>query len=562
MTKAGFWKKDWFLCLGVSLVMLATGGTQLIEALERFAYDWGVRASARTPSDKISVIAIDKRSIDNIGRWPWSREIHAKMIERLADTKAKVIGYTVFFSEPQLDPGLVYVNKLLEVYQRLVPVNADPSAPPRGVSPELLQIGATLQEAESALNTDRKLAESLTKAGNVVLPLLFTFGEPRGKPDKPLPEFVRKNALSIQGGSGDLPLFTSAVEVPIVDSLGAAAAAVGHLNSVPDVDGAIRTEALAITYYDEYYPSLAVMMVARSLNLTAKDIRIRPGEALQIGNFRVSADPTMQMFTYFYKDRDGRPAIQEDSFYDVASGKIPLEKYRDKIVLIGPTAAGVGSIFVTPVNPAMPAVELQAHTVSSLLQGHFFVAPTWGWVVERLVYLLIAAYLIALLPRLSAGLGAVVSAGIVANLLATHFVRMLGLAFQGQGQLDMAFDYFRKVPLDDTVMDNLYNLALDFERKRQFNKAEAAFRYMADYNPKFRDLEAKLSRAKQMSETVILGGAQTHPGGTLVLGGGAEKPMLGRYQVEKEIGKGAMGVVYLGKDPKIGRVVAIKTMAR
>src|SRR5258705_7852343 len=214
-----------------------------------------------------------------------------------------------------------------------------------------------------------------------------------------------------------------------------------------------------------------------------------------------------------------------------------------------------------------------------------------------------------MLPRLSAGVGAVLSAGIVALLIGAHFVlmtgqglwlqfmlpltllvvghillvtkrfvvtergkevsdaqstansRMLGLAFQGQGQLDMAFDYFRKVPLDDTVMDNLYNLALDFERKRQFNKAEAAFRYMAGYDPKFRDLEAKLSRAKQMSETVILGGGQTHPGGTLVLGGGAEKPMLGRYQVEKELGKGAMGVVYLGKDPKIGRVVAIKTMA-
>jgi len=609
MTKAGFWKKDWFFGLVVSLALLAAGGTQLIEGLERFAYDWGVRASARTPSDRISVIAIDKRSIDNIGRWPWSREVHAKMIESLASAKVKVIGYTVFFSEPQVDPGLTYVNRLLETYRRLVPANADPSAPPRGVAPELVQIGATLEEAESALNVDRKLAESFTKAGNVVLPILFTLGEPRGKPDKPLPEFVRKNALTLQSGSGDLPLFTSAVEVPIVESLGEAAAAAGHLNSVPDVDGAIRTEALAITYYDEYYPSLAAILVARSLNLTAKDIKIRPGEALQIGNFRVSADPTMQMYTYFYKDRDGKPAFQEDSFYDVASGKIPLDKYRDKIVLIGPTAAGVGSLFVTPVNPSMAAVELQAHTVSSLLQGHFFVTPTWGWIVERAIYLVIAVYLIAMLPRLSAGVGAVLSAGIVALLIAIHFVlmtsqglwlqfmlpltllvvghvllvtkrfvvtergkevsdaqsaanaRMLGLAFQGQGQLDMAFDYFRKVPLDDTVMDNLYNLALDFERKRQFNKAEAAFRYMAGYDPKFRDLEARLSRAKQMSETVILGGGQTHPGGTLVLGGGAEKPMLGRYQVEKELGKGAMGVVYLGKDPKIGRVVAIKTMA-
>ncbi|MCX7147378.1 MAG: hypothetical protein NT042_14555 [Sulfuritalea sp.] len=43
--------------------------------------------------------------------------------------------------------------------------------------------------------------------------------------------------------------------------------------------------------------------------------------------------------------------------------------------------------------------------------------------------------------------------------------------------------------------------------------------------------------------------------------GNVEKPMLGRYEIEKELGKGAMGVVYLGRDPKINRIVAIKTMA-
>ena len=141
--------------------------------------------------------------------------------------------------------------------------------------------------------------------------------------------------------------------------------------------------------------------------------------------------------------------------------------------------------------------------------------------------------------------------------------RMLGLAFQGQGQLDMAFDKFRKCPMDDALMENIYNLALDFERKRQFNKAEAAFRYMADYNPKFRDLEQRLHRAKAMSETVMLAGANSNANASaMMLGNGqVEKPMLGRYQLEKELGKGAMGVVYLGRDPKINRVVAIKTMA-
>src|SRR6185295_5876410 len=84
--------------------------------------------------------------------------------------------------------------------------------------------------------------------------------------------------------------------------------------------------------------------------------------------------------------------------------------------------------------------------------------------------------------------------------------RMLGIAYQAQGQLDLAWDKFRQVPMADAVMDNLYNLALDFERKRQFNKAESVFRHMNDFNPKFRDLESRMNRAKQMSETVILGG--------------------------------------------------------
>ena len=111
-------------------------------------------------------------------------------------------------------------------------------------------------------------------------------------------------------------------------------------------------------------------------------------------------------------------------------------------------------------------------------------------------------------------------------------------------------------------MEASYNLALDFERKRQFNKATAVYQYMSTHDKGFRDIESRMTRAKAMEETVMLGGGGGNAGGTLLLdGGGIEKPMLGRYEVEKELGKGAMGVVYLGKDPKISRIVAIKTMA-
>jgi eukaryotic-like serine/threonine-protein kinase len=612
--KSGFWKTDWFLGLVVVVLMLFAGSSDLLQSLERKAYDMGVQATSRTPSDRIAVIAIDDTSIANIGRWPWSRDVHAKMTDLLAGAKAKVIGNLVFFTEPQLDPGYGYVTKLLDLAVHSgAPADANPApgAPPVEPDPKLVPFVALLKEAEQQLNTDRRLAESYTKANNVLLPMLFLLGEPRGKPDKPLPDFVQKNAVAAQGNQDAGPLPTSAVQVP-VDVIGRTAAGLGHLNANPDVDGGIRTEPLVLQYFDQYYPSMSMMIAAKSLNLSPADIKVRLGEGVSLSKLRIGTDPALQMHTYFYKDRDGHPAFQVDSFYDVLTGKIPAAKYAGKIVLIGPTAAGVGSTSVTPVSPAMPPVLTLAHSVSSILQEHFFVAPTWGWIVEKVIFLLIAAYLMIALPRFKAGLALAVTAGVVALLIGTHFLlmtmsalwlqmmvpatllifghaalvskrfiiterakvksdetsaesnRMLGLAYQGQGQLDMAWDKFRQVPLSEGLMENLYNLAQDFERKRQFNKAESIFKYMAEHNPRFKDIEQRLARAKNLSETVILGGGGG--GGKTnasILGGdgSVEKPMLGRYQVEKELGKGAMGVVYLGKDPKIGRVVAIKTMA-
>ncbi|OHC69472.1 MAG: serine/threonine protein kinase [Rhodocyclales bacterium GWA2_65_20] len=609
--KANFWKSDWFLGLVVSLAVLIAGNGDLLQSLERKAYDLGVGMSSRQPADKVAVIAIDKQSLDNIGRWPWSRAIHADMIEKLAAAKAKVIATTVFFSEPQLDPGLVYIDKLIGLYGEAGGLPLTATAEEIAAQPAPFgAMGPLLRDAEEKLNTDRRLAAAMAAAGNVALPMLFRLGDPRGRPDKDLPEYVRKNAVKLAGGE-EAPIPTSSVDAAVIAALGQNAAAIGHLNNTPDIDGGIRTEALVLNHFDQTYPSLALLAAAKSLNLLPADIQVRAGDSVKLGRLKIGTDPDTRMYTFFYQDEDGQPAFPVDSFFDVQSGKIPYGKYRDKIVLIGPTAAGVGSMFVTPISTTMPAVLLQAHTVSSILSEHFFVAPTWGFWAEKLVFLLVAVYLIALLPRLKAGMGAAITAGLLAVLVATHFAlmttqllwlqlmvpatlllvghlllttkrflvtergkeksdldsaesnRMLGLAFQGQGQLDMAFDKFRKCPLDNQLMENLYNLGLDFERKRQFNKAESVFRFMADYDAKFRDLDVRLNRARQMSETVMLGGGGGGRSNASLLdaSGNVEKPMLGRYQIEKELGKGAMGVVYLGRDPKINRIVAIKTMA-
>ena len=600
-----FWRSDWFAGLVVVIAVVSFHwATDFIGTLERRFYDFASTSSSRQPSDRIAVIAIDDQSIANIGRWPWPRDIHAKLIDQLAAAKAKTIVHTVFFFEPQVDRGLDFIRQMRNLLVK--PAGAPPSDASSAQASTNERLEKIISEAEIALDTDAILAASMKNAGNVLVPSVFVLAEPQGKPDSPLPAYALKSALdetagfSVPASKGQQPL----------EAIGEAAAGIGHLNQMQDVDGAVRQEPLLVNYYGKAVPSMALLASVKSLNLASSDIKLNAGDSVQIGKLRIKTDESALMLPQFYKGKDGKPAFVVDSFYDVLNGKIPASKYADKIVIIGATAAGVGTQFPVPGHPGLSPAETIAHITSSILGEHFIVQPNWAVWATFAVFLLVAAYVVVALPRLSAGMAAGITLALFVALLVAEFgflsgaalwiklvfpatllalghlalttkrflmteagkiksdeesaetSRMMGLALQGQGQLDASFDRFRRVPMNEAVMGNLYSLALDFERKRQFNKAQAVYEHMAAFNPDYKDIKAKRNRAKNLSETVMLGGGGAHPGGTMLLDGGAvEKPMLGRYQVEKELGKGAMGVVYLGKDPKIGRVVAIKTMA-
>ena len=111
-----FWSSDWFAGLIVTILVVVFSGSASFQSLERSAYDWGVRSASRVASDQIVIIAIDDASIANIGEWPWPRDLHAKLITALAGAGAKVIGQTVFFLEPQINPGTLYIRDLIDFF--------------------------------------------------------------------------------------------------------------------------------------------------------------------------------------------------------------------------------------------------------------------------------------------------------------------------------------------------------------------------------------------------------------------------------------------------------------
>jgi CHASE2 domain-containing sensor protein/tRNA A-37 threonylcarbamoyl transferase component Bud32 len=577
---------DWAIGLAVTLFFLfitLTGVWDFTNTLELKSFDFRAKMAAPTAvNPDIELVVINEDDLMEFGRWPWSRNILAQGIDNLAMAGARVIAINILFTEPEESTGLKAIKELKGSFETMELAQEGPG----------LTFYQKLSEKETDLDNDAKLYNAVKKAGNVVFPIYFDMTS--SGVDKVVPDFITRDSFKFVEGANDELLVSSMKWMnkvtPLLPALAEVAASTGHNNLFPDDDGYVRSQTHVLGYLNTiYFPSYPIAIVKTFQNLKDEDIVVTLGEDISLKtspSTRVKV-PVIDLSMKTLLSWNAGPGVtfHQTPFSLVYKNKIQTSLFKDKIVIIGPTAAGIGDRFVTPISGQLPGAEVVANSVANILSQSFFSRPNWLPFLELGMLIIFGLFISFVLPRLKAGTGAVTALalflayGITGTVLffsnniwikisppmlllvvgyiliiskrflitektkekveadSVETSKMLGLSFQQQGMLDLALEKFRKIPLEEGARDLLYNLGLDFERKRQFSKALATYKL------------------------VIEDGGGGHPGdiGATIMNMDT-KPTLGRYEVSGELGRGAMGIVYKGEDPKIHRTVAIKTV--
>src|SRR5215471_8189912 len=410
-----FLLSDRFFGILITLVVMGAilSHSSLLESVELKFYDFCAKFREDTTQKphEVAIVAIDDNSLAQLGRWPWPRSRIAAMVDKLNSYSPKVIGLNILFSEPDRNPGIAALDDLAKHYKELVDskvvVEHSPNA---STSPVLSDIDSAKQQ----LDEDAKLAAAL-KDKKVVLPLFFELGSSLGGRPQALPPEVARSAMTVMqnptGAQNDIT--SEKVTYPLM-LFSSVAAGLGHINVWPDPDGSVRRTPMAVAYGETLYPSYALELLRVYLGLESKDLVIIPAEKITLGRIEAPLDQNGLMNVTY---RGPENTFFYYSFFDVLNDKVTADAFKDRIVLLGPTAVGLDTRWVTPAGANFPGAELTANVIENLLNKKFLTRPQWAGLAELAVTLLIGIFVSFILPRLKAGMGAVVSVVLLVVLL-------------------------------------------------------------------------------------------------------------------------------------------------
>ncbi len=568
------------------LMMLLAGRSALLAKLDSFFFDIGASLTPQQDiPDKITLITLPVSRAGELKNEPAAAKALLSLLNRMNDVKpAAAVMILEGFPQTIVHEGLIQVQENLETI-----VTSDDTESNTRLSDVLTQAagfsepGGALAKAIQKNNilVAMKINSQTIDWGSFGLDLVpyeqMTSAEP-----------TRKNLVEW------LPVSSRFYGMPVIypsrspesDTAGYGRVIPLFSNNSPEIGWPMVWQ-----YGDSFLPDLVTVLYHKQAK-SAGPVWVK-NKGIRFDYYMMHTDYTGRLRPLLLTSGGKNLDVKTFSLDEMALRK-NLNALKNRIVLIGADK-----------DPGLKSTALALLSLSEEITSH---TPVWAIWLEKGVILLFAFYLVVLLQRLNFGLGSVLSLllffltltvqwGILVTkgvwlqvtnamvyLAAGHVLIQfkiftkghipaleekkhdaffeLGLHYFEKRRLDNAFDALKECRPNELVLDNLYDVGLEYERRQKLKKASAVFEYIDSCHQGFKDAGKRAVQLTNIMEGRVSGegegdGAETISMTALDL----QRTVLGRYEIERELGRGAMGIVYLGRDPKIGRRVAIKTLA-
>ncbi|MDH5184445.1 MAG: protein kinase, partial [Gammaproteobacteria bacterium] len=593
LARREFWFSRGMVIALMSLAFLLLAGQASVRKLDEGFYHL---AATYGPTPRVSqdvvVVRMDPRSRSEWGNH-LPRQVLMDAMKKLQDNRVTVIGLMADLQGQQ--EGLAQKRLLaiedLELDKALVKKNRKLSR----------RYQSRLKALKSALDSDQQLLKELERGNRTVA--VYTSLPRHGEAASNIRSTEHLPAIK-QGDPlrATLPGWLLGNELPQIDLLALPDSQYRDSVSLGMYEANSPQQSLVYEYEGNYYPSFALRVAASYLRVRPNRIELLGDRGINLAAHTIRTDDRFRVYPAYYPN--GVTSIGIKSLLD---GKVKHSALRNKIVLLE-SDFSVPSITLAN-GRTVSAVEAQAQLISSLLNQDLYAMPYVSRLIQWGGLLVVALYLWLFLPRIQIRSAFWLTSGIVVTAVLAEWLllvlgktwlplavptlmlllgymllsarqfrrywtfmvraqtganeayRRLGQVQSQQGSLDEAYSSLRNCQTSESVLETLYDLGLAYERKRQYNKATAVFGYIQEHEFNYRDVKQRIKHMSEMENAAARGMTQGPAATMIISGGGVQNPHLGRYEVESMLGQGAMGTVYLAKDPAIGRQVAIKTIA-
>lgn len=306
-------------------------------------------------SGQVVIIDLDEKSFKRYGQWPWARYNIAMLLERLRVSGAISVGMDILFAEFDRTSPIILKDNLK-----------------RDLNVEVAFSGLP----EALMDNDKIFSKILSK-GRYVLGFCFDDAQQKTLSDEGTQHNLRPN---VKGEKNAKDIFTclksSKGAVFPITELSDSVSGIGFINAPPEEDGIVRSVPLLMTMDGKIYPCLALAVLRSALGNPPVVIKVTSGglKSLRLGKTIIPVDEYGRMYLNFRGERETFPYY---SAVDVMEGRVDMGSFKNKIVLIGTSAAGLKDLKATPLDSQFPGVEAQATVIDNILKKDFFLKPDW-----------------------------------------------------------------------------------------------------------------------------------------------------------------------------------------